>query len=146
MTAHFVILHLVIDGVRVTGFAAKVSARMGQSPWFGAPQHMGWAPGALPGSAVKQQHGHTASSHLRTFYPWDGSTLTQEHMETPREAGLGGCLAPIGANHSFQGWVIQILGLKPLRWEDSQARAAPGIQLSLSQFGNFILGFYKGQG
>lgn len=140
MTAHFVILHLVIDGVRVTGFAVKVSARMGQSSWFGALQHMGWAPGALPGSAVKQQHSHTASGHLKGhFTPGMGSTLTQEHMETPRKAGLGGYLAPTGANHSFQGWVIQILNLKPLRWEDAQARAAPGIQLSSNQFGDFIL-------
>lgn len=91
MTAHFVILCLVIDGVRVTGFQAKVSARMGQSPLFGAAQQWDGAPGALLGSAVKQQPGHTASSHIRGhFTPGMSNTLPQEHMETPREEGLGG--------------------------------------------------------
>lgn len=56
---------------------------------------------------MRQQHGHTASSHVRGhFTPGVGNTLTQEHVETPREGGLGGYLSPTGANHSFQGCVI----------------------------------------
>lgn len=41
-----------------------------------------------------------------------------------------GNLAPTGANHSFQSWVIQGLDLKPLRWEDAQTP---------NEFGDFIL-------
>lgn len=124
----------------MTGFSAKVSARMGQSPSFRAPQHVGGGSRSPARISCKAEHGCTASSHIRGhFTPEMCSTLTQEHMETPREVGLGGYLAPTGANHSFQGSVIQGSDLKPLRWEYAQARAAPGIQPSSNQFGNFIL-------
>lgn len=59
------------------------------------------APGALPGSAAEQQPPQGA------FNPRVCDILTQELMDTPREEGLGGYLAPTGASHSFQGWVMQ---------------------------------------
>lgn len=124
MTAYFVILHLVIDGVHVTGFTVKVSARLGQSLLFGPCHDVGWGSRSSARTSCKLVNSHTATSNnvKEDFSLGMCYTLSQEDMEAGREVGLNRYLAPTGENHSFQGCLTQGLDLKPLSWKDAQAR------------------------
>lgn len=140
MTAYFVILHLLIDGVHVTGFTVKVSARLGQSPLFGPCHDVGWGSRSSARTSSKLVNSHTATSNnIRDFSLGMCCTLPQEDVEAGKEVGLNRYLAPTGGNHSFQGYLTQGLDLKPLSWKDAQARTAPGVQPSPSHFGDFVL-------
>lgn len=151
MTAHFVILHFVIDGVRVTGFKGKVSARMGQSPLFGEPQHRGWgsrSPARISCKAAARSH--SQQPRQGAFDPGLCNTLTQEDMETPGEEGLGEVSGTHWCKPLFAGLGDTKIGFKAPEvgrctsqgstWYPALPKPVWGLYLG------FVLGFYKGQG
>lgn len=130
--------------MHVTGFTAKVSARLGRSPVSGPPQDA--ARGSRSSSrtsckVVVQSHSQQQQDVEDDFTPGMCDALLREDVEAGREVGLNGCSAPAGKNYIFQGCLTRGLELKPPSWEDAPARTAPGIQPSLNQFGDFILVF-----